>query len=138
MIQQGALRYRENNLMKVKKQKNQSKAADRMFGINASSHRGSEIPHESLRDPVETDRIVVTKSILKNADRCSQKHTAHGITPAHSEINRNQQRQIDKFRPMAELVKQTLQDQGQKNRKDHGATIVLVHLNARLRLHPGI
>ena len=126
MIQQGAFRDRENNLMKMKKQKNQSKTAGRMFGIDASSHRGSKISHERLGDPVETDRIVVTKSILKNTDRRSQKHAAHGIAPADSEINGHQQRQIDKLGPVAELVKETLQDQGQKNREDHGAAIILV------------
>src|SRR5690348_2843984 len=138
MIQQDTLRDRKNDLMKMKEQENESKAAGRMFGIDTSSHRGSKVSHQGLGNPVETDRIIVAKGILKNADRCSQKHAAYRVAPANPKINGHQQRQIHKLGPMAEPVKETLQDQGQKNCKDHRSAIVLVHLDARLRLHPGI
>ncbi len=51
MIQQNALRYCKNNLMKMKKYENQSKAAGRMFGVNASSHGGSKISTSVLAIP---------------------------------------------------------------------------------------
>ena len=138
MIQQNAFRYCKNNLMKMKKYKIRAK---RLAGCSVSMRAPTEearYPTSVLDDPVEADRIIVAKGILKNTDGRSQKHAAHRIAPAHTEINRHQQWQIDQLRPVAELVKDALENERQENRKHHRTAVILVYLDARLRLRPGI
>ena len=53
--------------------------------------------------------------VLKNADRAAEKQPSDRIAPAHAEINRNQQRQINKLRPAAVLVKKSLEHQRKRH-----------------------
>ena len=80
----------------------------------------------------------MAERILQDSNRSAEKHPRNGISPAHTEIDRHQQGQVNQLRPAAVLVQERLQDQRQKRRDDYRAAVIFVDFDIRFGLRPGI
>ena len=129
MGEQHALRNGQHHLMEMEKHENQAEAADGMFGVDSRADGRSDISDERFRDAVHADGIVVAERVLHDSDGRAEKHPGDRIAAAHAEINRDQQRQINQFRPAAVLVKECLEDEREKTNERNGAAIILVYFD---------
>ena len=94
-VKQRALRSSQDKLVKVEEDKDQAETADGMFGIDSDTDRRSEVTDESLGNAVETDWIVVTQSVLENADYGPEQKARGRIAATDPKINCDEQRQLD-------------------------------------------
>lgn len=132
MIQQHALGERQDRLMKVEEQKDETETAERMFGVDPGTDGRGKITDDCFRNAVHADRIVVAESILQNADGSSKEQTGHRVAPAYSEIDGHEQRKIDQFGPSSIFMQEGLKDERKQAGPQDGAAVKLVHLDIRL------
>lgn len=137
MGEKRALGDGQYNLMKMEKNEYEPEAADGMLGINPSANRRGDVADARFCDAVHADGIVVAQGVLGNADRGAEEHAAYRIAAAHSEIDCDEQRQIDQFGEAAILVKESLQDERKETDEWNSAAIVFVNLDIRFRSGAG-
>jgi hypothetical protein len=127
----------ENNLMEMEQDEDEPEPAYGMLRIDSRPDGRGDISNARFRNTVHANGIVVAQCVLRNADRRSQQHAAHRISPAHAEINCDEQWQVDEFRPAAVLVKERLQDERQKTNERNSSAVVFVYFDIRFRLCAG-
>ena len=93
--EQHALRDGQHHLMEMEEDEYESKAGDGMLRIDSRAHGGGHVADARFGDAVHADGIVVAERILCDADSSAEKHAAHRIAAAYTEIDRDEQRQID-------------------------------------------
>jgi len=138
MVQQNALSERQDRLVKVEEQKDETETAKRMLGINPRADRRCGIADDRFRDAVHADRIVVAESVLQNTDGSPEKQSRHRIAPADSEIDGHEQRKIDQFGPASVFMQEGLKNEREQASPQDGAAIELVHLDIWLRVRSEI
>lgn len=129
---------RQHNLVEMKKHNDEREAAYGMLHVDPRAHRRSDVADDCLRDPVQTDGIVVTQRILQNPDKRPEKQARSGIAPADAEINCDEQRQFDELAPVAVFVQKRLQNDRQNRRDGDRPCVVFVDFDVLLRFDPGI
>ena len=138
MVQQNALSERQDRLVKVEEQKDETETAKRMLGINPRADRRCGIADDRFRNAVHADRIVVTESVLQNTDGSSEKQTRYRIAPADSEIDGHEQRKIDELGPASVFMQEGLENEREQAGPQDGAAVKLVHLDIWLRVRTEI
>ena len=93
--EQYTLRDGQHHLMEMEEDKYESKAGDGMLGIDSRAHGGGYVADARFGDAVHADRIVVTQRVLRDADSRAEEHAAYRIAAAYTEIDCDEQGQID-------------------------------------------
>src|SRR5208337_247080 len=122
-----------HGLLQHKKPGRQREARHGMLGIQPRANRRRQITHHRFRNTVESQRHGrPAQAVLQQSNGRAEKQTRGRISPAQAEINRNEQRQVQKIQSAHIHRKRRLQHQRQDGHSRDRARKKLVHLNVRV------